>query len=65
LIAPEIMAGIYRATLRKIARRQYHVFRGRVSLSTMHKVLIALGIFVKIWITNAFVSRRKSALPGA
>lgn len=65
LIAPEIMAGIYRATLRKIARRQYHVFRGRVSLSTMHKVLIALGIFVKIWITNAFVSRRKSVLPGA
>lgn len=50
LIAPEIMAGIYRGTLRKMARRQYNVFRGRTSLSTGHKVLIALRIFLRIWI---------------
>lgn len=65
LIAPEIMAAIYRVTLRKIARRRYQVFRGRVSLSPVHKVLLALYVFLKIWGESVFVSRRKSALPNA
>jgi phytoene synthase len=62
LIAPEIMAGIYRATLRKIARRRYNVFRGRTSLPVSRKVLIALRIFVKIWVgTHLLLYHRPSA----
>ena len=43
LLAPEIMAGIYQTTLRKIVRRRYNVFQGRVSLSVARKVGIALA----------------------
>jgi 15-cis-phytoene synthase len=42
LVAPEIMAAIYRTTLRKIVRHRYNVFRGRTSLPTLQKVLIWL-----------------------
>lgn len=48
LIAPEIMAAIYRATLRKIVRQQYQVFRWRTSVPTVHKVLIALRMFAHL-----------------
>jgi phytoene synthase len=65
LIAPEIMAGIYRATLRKMARCRYHVFRGRTSVPGGHKVLIALHIFVKIWMETALLTGRKLLLPQA
>lgn len=44
LVAPEIMAAIYRTTLRKIARTQYNVFQGRASLPILHKVLLALRV---------------------
>lgn len=65
LVAPEIMAGIYRATLRKMARRHYHVFQGRTSLPGAQKVLLALCIFGKICIASALLRRRKSFLPQA
>ena len=48
LVAPEIMAAIYRTTLRKIARQQYNVFGARASLPTAQKVLIALRVFAHI-----------------
>lgn len=48
LVAPEIMAGIYRATLQKIMRRQYNVYRERISLPTIQKVSIGLRVFAQI-----------------
>lgn len=45
LIAPEIMAAIYRTTLRKIARRRYNVYRGRTSVPTLQKIVLALWVF--------------------
>ncbi len=63
LIAPEIMAGIYQATLRKITRHQYHVFRGRTSLPTARKVLIALRIFLKIWFETRLLPSQKPSTP--
>jgi phytoene/squalene synthetase len=53
LVAPEIMAAIYRTTLRKIVRHRYNVFRGRTSLPTLQKVLIALRVFGAIWLETA------------
>lgn len=64
LVAPEIMAGIYQATLRKMARRQYNVWQGRTSLPTAHKVLIALRVFVRIWIEAHVWRGNKSGLRG-
>jgi phytoene synthase len=63
LIAPEIMAGIYQATLRKIARRRYNVFQGRASLPGIRKVLIALRIFVRIWAESHLPLSQKPSLP--
>lgn len=63
LVAPEIMAAIYRTTLRKMARRQYNVFRGRVSLPTAHKVLLALRVFGHIRLEAALRPCRQPA-PG-
>lgn len=60
LIAPEIMAGLYRATLRKIVRHRYNVFQQRMRLPTTLKVLIALRIFLRIWVEHALVSHRLS-----
>jgi phytoene synthase len=60
LIAPEIMAGIYRATLRKIVRHRYNVFHQRMRVATPLKVCIALRIFTRIWIEHALVSHRLS-----
>lgn len=53
LIAPEIMAALYRTTLRKIARQRYNVFRGRTSLPMLQKVLIALQVFGQIRLGGA------------
>ena len=61
LVAPEIMAAIYRTTLRKIVRRQYNVFRGRASLPTIHKVLIALRVFGRIQLEAGLPQQRHSA----
>lgn len=61
LIAPEIMAAIYRATLRKIRRRHYNVFAGRVSLSTPRKISLALGTFVKIWLCTRLLPLQRSS----
>lgn len=61
LVAPEIMAAIYRATLRKIVRHRYNVFRGRTSLPTLHKVLLALRVFGQIWLENALLQYRQSS----
>jgi 15-cis-phytoene synthase len=60
LIAPEIMAAIYRTTLRKIVRHRYNVFRGRTSLLTLQKVLIALCVYGHIWLETALLQSRKS-----
>jgi phytoene synthase len=63
LLAPEIMAGIYQTTLRKIARRRYNVFQGRVSLSAARKVGIALWIFVQTWMETRLLLRHRSSAP--
>ena len=63
LVAPEIMAAIYRTTLRKIVRRQYNVFRERTSLPTVHKILIALRVFGHIRFEAALLQYR-NPLPG-
>jgi phytoene synthase len=65
LIAPEIMAGIYRATLRKIARRRYNVFRGRTSLPAVRKIAIALCTFLRIWMETYLLPRHKPSTPRA
>lgn len=61
LVAPEIMAAIYRTTLRKIARRQYNVFRGRTRVPTPHKVLIALRVFGRIRLESALLQKQHPA----
>lgn len=64
LLAPEIMAGLYRATLRKIARRRYNVFHGRVSLPILAKISIALRIFTRIWIETHLRRPQKPLISG-
>ncbi len=63
LVMPEIMAGIYRATLRLIQRRQYDVFAGRASLPVFQKVGIALRVFLKIWAETYLRPQRKPSFP--
>jgi phytoene synthase len=63
LIAPEIMAGIYQATLRKMVRSRYNVFRGRTSLPVAHKLSIALRIFLKIWVETRLLPHHKPSPP--
>jgi 15-cis-phytoene synthase len=63
LIMPEIMAAIYRTTLQKIARHQYQVFHGRIGLSGLHKTLIALRVFLQIWVKTTRFSPRKWSMP--
>jgi phytoene synthase len=63
LIAPEIMAGIYRATLRKMAWRRYNVLQERTSLPTIQKVGIALRTFVRIWVETRLLPRSISSIP--
>ena len=61
LIAPEIMAGIYQATRRKMARRCYNVFEGRTSLPVWRKICIALRIFLLTWVETRFCLRHTSS----
>ena len=61
LVAPEIMAAIYRTTLRKIVRHRYNVFRGRTSLPMLQKVLIALRVFGHIWLETTLLQYRQSS----
>jgi phytoene synthase len=61
LVAPEIMAAIYRTTLRKIVRHLYNVFRGRTSLPTLRKVLIAFYVFGHIWLETTLLQYRQSS----
>jgi 15-cis-phytoene synthase len=49
LVAAEIMRAVYFATLRRIERNGYDVFRGRVRLSRPQQAIIAL----RQWIWNA------------
>ena len=48
LLAPEIMAAIYRATLDKMRRRRFNVFRSRTRLSGIRKLAIGLNTFVAL-----------------
>jgi phytoene synthase len=63
LVTPEIMAAIYRATLRRIQRQQYDIFAGRVSLPALRKVGIALRVFLKIWAATYLLPPRKPSFP--
>ena len=54
LMAPEIMAAIYRATLHKMHRRGFNVFRGRTRLSGARKLAIGLGTFGSLWLRNGW-----------
>ena len=63
LVTPEIMAGIYRATLRRIQRREYDVFAGRASLPALTKVGIALRVFLTIWAETYLLPPRKPSEP--
>jgi len=65
LATPEIMAAIYRATLRRIQRRQYDVFAGRASLPGWRKALIALRVFVGLWAQTYLLPSRKAPVAKA
>jgi phytoene synthase len=47
LTVAEIMRGIYSRILHKIERSDYQVYGPRISLSTTHRVAIALGIWLR------------------
>jgi len=47
LTVAEIMRGIYSRVLRKIEESDYQVFGPRISLSTTHRLAIALGIWLR------------------
>jgi phytoene synthase len=64
LIAPRIMAGIYQATLRKMARRRYNVFQGRISLPGWQKTCLALHLFLHTWVETRLFLRHTSSTPG-
>ena len=57
LMAPEIMAAIYRATLHKMRRRGFNVFRGHTRLSGMRKICIGLGTFLSLGIRDGWPGR--------
>ncbi len=47
LAVAEIMRGIYSQILKKIEQSDYQVFGARISLSTTHRLSIALGIWLR------------------
>lgn len=61
LLAPEIMAAIYRATLYKMRRRGFNVFRGRTRLSGIRKLAIGLGTFAALWLRNGWPGQGQAA----
>ena len=63
LMAPEIMAAIYRATLHKMRRRGFNVFRGPVRLSGLRKICIGLAMFLSLCIRDGWPGQRLA--PGA
>ena len=54
LMAPEIMAAIYRATLQKMRRRDFNVFRRPIRLSGLRKICIGLGTFVSLCLRDGW-----------
>lgn len=54
LMAPEIMAAIYRATLHKMRRRRFDVFHGPTRLSGLRKIGIGLGTFLSLCIRDGW-----------
>ncbi len=61
LMAPEIMAAIYRATLHKMRRRRFNVFHGRTRLSGLHKMAIGLGTFAALWSRDGWPGQRQAS----
>ena len=61
LVAPEIMAAIYRATLRKMRRRRFNVFHGRLRLSGLRKVAIGLSTFAALWLRDRWPGNRQAS----
>ena len=57
LLAPEIMAAIYQATLRKMRRRGFNVFRGRTRLSGLRKICIGLGTILSLAVREGWTGR--------
>ena len=64
LMAPEIMAAIYRATLHKMRRQRFNVFRGRTRLSGLHKMAIGLGTFAALWVRDGWPGKRQVPASG-
>ena len=54
LMAPEIMAAIYRATLHKMRRRNFNVFQGRTRLSSLRKICIGLRTFLSLCVRDGW-----------
>ena len=63
LMAPEIMAAIYRATLHKMRRRGFNVFRGRTRLSGLRKLCIGLATFLSLGVRDGW--RRRAPAPAS
>ena len=61
LLAPEIMAAIYRATLRKMRRRHFNVFHNRTRLSGIRKLAIGLSTFVMLRLHDRRQGQRQAA----
>ena len=61
LLAPEIMAAIYRATLCKMRRRGFNVFGGQTRLSGLHKLAIGLETVVSLWLRDRWPGQRQAA----
>ena len=60
LMAPEIMAAIYRATLHKMRRRRFNVFDGRTRLSGLHKLAIGLGTCLSLRLRDGWPGQRQA-----
>ncbi len=58
LFAAEVMDAIYYRLLEKIELNDYNVFSGKIRVSTPHKFLIAL----RLWMKSRFLQRRKPAI---
>lgn len=56
MFAAEIMDAIYYRLLEKIELQNYNVYRRKISVSTLHKVLIAL----RLWMKTRFLLRRSA-----
>ena len=64
LMAPEIMAAIYRATLHKMRRRNFNVFYSRTRLSSLRKICIGLGVFLSLCFRDGWYGQSLSPTPG-